>query len=753
MTDLRLLVPAIAAWVCAAVVIAVPAAALAVSLALFLLAAALLVFRRPTIALCAIAAGLVCAVVAIQAPARSPDLLVEAAGAGRSVDARVVTTQVTREGEVYRATLVSVAVGKRVTSMSVPVLVFDGVPEAGAGLGATIALSGRLQALDPGDDVSFLLFADGAATVEARPPPFLDWANELRRSLRESAARLPGDGGALLPGLAIGDTSAVDDGLDSAMKASSLSHLTAVSGANCAIVIGLVLLVGARVGARRTPRILVAIGVLVLFVVLVTPEPSVVRAGVMALLVLLALLFGRPVRGIPVLALASLVLLVLDPWLSRNYGFILSVLATGGLLLLAGPLADVLAQWVPRALAVVIAVPLAAQLACQPIIVLLSPRIPAFGVIANILAAPGAPVATVVGLLACVALAIVPPLGSVLVAIAWVPAAWISAVARFFAQAPGSIAWLPGPPGAILLAAITALGLVGVLQQRRWALLTVAALVVALVGGSAGIHLTQLLRRPGDWQYAACDVGQGDAMLVRSAGTIALIDTGPAPEPLAACLATLGVSRIDLLVLTHFDLDHVGGVEAVIGLADRVLVGPSGSDDDDELVARLEQGGARTERAARGLAGVLGDLRWTVLWPAVRLSTEPGNDSSISMTFQPTRDCACLSGLFLGDLGEESQSALLASGPLPQVDVVKVAHHGSADQSPRVYEQADATIGLIGVGENDYGHPTSSLLELLSGLGTRIARTDTQGLVLVSPGAEWGAIAVWTEREDDGGDG
>ena len=738
MTDLRLVVPAAIAWVTAGILIGVPSFALPAAIVFFALAGLLLVLRRPTIAVCALAAALICVVIAAQAPARHPPSL----QSDRRVTVTVVAAETVR-GPQWRATLTSAGS----SSYSIPVLVFAESPSAG--IGATLEVAGALQAAAPEDDVAYLLFADDPASVTAPPPPWLNWANGLRATFRAAAAQLPGDGGALLPGLAIGDTAAVYDTLDAAMKASSLSHLTAVSGANCAIVIGLVLLVGGRLGAPRVWRIAVAIGVLVAFVILVTPEPSVVRAAVMAVLVLLTLLAGRPVRGLPVLALAVLVLLLFEPWLARNYGFVLSVLATGGLLLLAGPLARWMARWLPLPVAAVIAVPLAAQLACQPVIVLLSPSIPVFGVAANLLAAPAAPIATVVGLLACLTLPT--PIGELLSRLAWVPSAWIAAVARFFAELPGSIPWLPGVPGAVLLAVVTVLGLIGVLKSRRWALLTAAVVLIGLVGASAGINVVQVLHRPADWQIAACEVGQGDAVLVRSAGRVALIDTGPLAEPLDECLADLGIGRVDLLVLTHFDLDHVGGVDAVLGRVDRVLAGPSGSPEDDALLATLASRGAVVERAVRGLVGMLGDHRFTVLWPAQRLTTEPGNDSSIAMIFEPVGACTggCLSSLFLGDLGEHSQALMLAAGPVPAVDVVKVAHHGSADQSPRVYKAAGATIGVIGVGENDYGHPNPRLLDLLAGVSTAVARTDTDGLVLLSPGATPGEVRLWTERSDD----
>jgi len=763
MTDLRLVWPTLVCWASAAVVIGIPDVAVWFCLAGFALAAVLVVLRLPTAAVCLVAAALACVVIAVVAPSRSPPVL----ESGRIVGS-VVANQSLPTGEQWRGTLVAVSSGAEpvdtdvagtggtggaaggAVSVSVPVLVFGEAPPAG--IGSELRIEGSVVAADPGDDIAYLVFLDEPAVLAASPPLWLDWANTVRGQFRAAASTLPGDGGALLPGLAIGDTAGVSPALSDAMKASSLTHLTAVSGANCAIVIGLVLMVGGRLGAPRAWRIGVARAVLVAFIVLVTPEPSVVRAGVMAVLVLLALLAGRPVRGIPVLALASIVLLVLDPWLSRNFGFILSVLATGGLLLLAGPLTRLLARWLPLWVSAVLAVPIAAQIACQPVIVLLQPSIPIFGVVANLLAAAAAPIATVVGLLACIALALAPPVGTLLVHVAWVPSAWIAAVAHFFAAVPGgAVPWLPGAPGAVLLALCTALALIAVFRRRRWATVSALAVLVALGSASTAVHVTQALQRPADWIYAGCDVGQGDAFLVRSAGEIALIDTGPEPGPLADCLGTLGISHLDLLVLTHFDLDHVGGAPAVLGMADRVLVGPSGSPEDDALVAALRDRGAAVDVASRGLEGVLGELRWRVLWP-VR-DTEPGNGASVTMTFAPATTCACLSSLFLGDLGEEAQESILALAPLPRAQIVKVAHHGSADQSPELYERVDATVALIGVGDNDYGHPTASLLDLLARESMAVERSDIHGLVLVSAGDAPGEVRVWTERAADGGDG
>jgi competence protein ComEC len=125
---------------------------------------------------------------------------------------------------------------------------------------------------------------------------------------------------------------------------------------------------------------------------------------------------------------------------------------------------------------------------------------------------------------------------------------------------------------------------------------------------------------------------------------------------------------------------------------------------------------------------------------------EPGNAASVTLEVTPA-GCDCLSGLFLGDLGEESQLRLLGAQPPGHVDVVKVAHHGSADQAAGLYEAIHATVGLIGVGAgNDYGHPTDALLGILAAVGTTPFRSDLDGLILVAPGAGGGELRVWSER-------
>ncbi|WP_395640107.1 ComEC/Rec2 family competence protein [Pseudolysinimonas sp.] len=738
----RLLPAAALAWLAAGVAIGVPDAALASAVVAALAAGGLVIaaVRVRVLILPALAVGaasLVLASIAVTAPGRAPAEVVGVAASGRSIELEVVVGGRTVEGR-----FAGVLSGTRV-----PVLVFAD-PGMSPPIGATVAFRGDLEPTDPGEDVAFLVFAKGDVEIAGEPPPLLAWAHGIRSAFLAATTGLPEPGGGLLPGLAIGDTTRVPESLDAAMKASSLSHLTAVSGANCAIVVGAALAVAALLGAPLPVRLGVAAVALLGFVVLVTPEPSVLRAAVMAGLALGAVALGRPALGVPVLCAAVILLLVADPWLARSYGFALSALATAGLLLLAGPLGAALGRVLPAGLATVLAIPLAAQLACQPVLLLLDASLPLYGVPANLIAAPAAPLATVLGLLACLVGPILPPVGAALAWLGWLPASWIAAVATLFAGLPGARGvWPGGPGGVLLLTAIEVAALVAVLgagRSRLWArglcLVTVVAYAAASIGGVVATRVG----RPPEWQYAMCDVGQGDATLVRSGNAIALVDLGAEPALLRACLDDLGIGRLDLVVLTHFDLDHVGGAEAVLGRADRVLTGPPGEESDERLLAAFAAAGAVVQHVDRGDRGVLDDLRWEVLWPPARGVT-PGNPASVTLRWTCGSD-PCLTSVMLGDLGEESQARMAGATAPGRVDVVKVSHHGSADQSARLYEQLDATVGLIGVGsDNDYGHPTDALLGILASTGTTPLRTDQHGLILVAPGDD-GGVEVWTSR-------
>jgi len=774
--DLRLVLPALVAWGVGWVAVRLPefgVAAWAVPVWCWATAAgaaiAVLRWRRPaaTVALVAAAAAGVVATsagVALSERERGPlaggrtaaaEVVVELVGAPRDASYAAVEFASEAGGEAtsssapqrVRADARLVGVDGR-SVRALPVVAEFEVDPARIGLGSRVVFDARAQPQPSAERAALRLRGAEAEQVTA-PPWWAAWALPLRSGLVEAATALGGDGGALVPGLAVGDERAVGEELDVAMKASSLSHLTAVSGANCAIITAAAFWIAARCRAPRWARVAIAIGALLAFVVLVTPQASVVRAATMAMVLLIALARGRRGGGVPALATAVIALLVVDPWYAGDFGFALSVAATGGLLLLAPPLAERLARVMPGPLAVVLAVPTAAQLACQPILVLLEPAIPLTGVAANLLAAPAAPAGTVLGLLACLVLPVLPSLGFAFAQLAWLPASWIAALAHAASSAPvAQLPWPPGPLGAALLLGTTALALrlvLGRRQRRPMAALSlalVALVMVGTVGGAIGTRVLPGLLRPSDWFAVACDVGQGDAVLLRSGGSTMLVDTGPDPALLDRCLGLAGVERIDLLVLTHWDADHVGGAAAVSDRVAAVLHGPPDEARSRRALAPFLDRGIPTAQAEAGRHGELGGLSWRVLWPDSE--ARPGNDASVVLGVDGPR----ASALLLGDLGETAQIGLaqrLASDRPGGFDLVKVAHHGSADQHEGLYAQTDAVLGLVGVGaDNGYGHPTASLLELLQRHGVRPARTDVMGTVFV--GADGEALRLWSER-------
>lgn len=755
--DLRLLPLAGAVWSVALVCVFLPACApWAAGGCAAAAVAVLAIWRRGGgLVVVIFAAG---AAVALSAVLAAPGRAEATAWGGRIVEAAGEITSSASLGQDgrlwFEARLTGIGPPGSPSSAAAPVRI--GVdPGEGFDMGAGIRVVGQVAETDPGERSAIVVFASSAA-VERPASGVFSVAAQVKRDFVARSTSFPEPGAGLLPGLAVGDTRAVTVELNDDMRASGLSHLTAVSGANCAIVVGAVFWLVALCGGGRALRVVLAAIALAGFVVLVTPEPSVIRAAVMAGVAMMSVLLGRPSAGAGMLALCAAGILIADPWLASTPGFALSVVASGALIMLAPPLARGMKRWMPRLVALAIAVPLAAQLACGPIIALFAEQQSLIGVAANMIAGPAAPLATVIGLLACLA-SPVPPLADLLVASAWLPAAWIATTASVSARLPlAQLSLVPGIGSAVLVAAISAAfaivlvrprGEAVVIRPLRWARGAAASVIVVVLSlGSAHLLLAGPLATatsPDGWSIAACDVGQGDALVVRSEGEVALIDTGPEPGPLEECLNALGIDRVDLLVLTHFDLDHVGGVEAVQGRVDRVLHGPPGETEDERMLARLVEGGAESVTAAAGLAGTLGGASWQVLWPQRSAAAfPPGNDASVVILIEGG---GVPKSLYLGDLSAEAQRALLRTAHLGGgFAVVKVAHHGSADQDPGLYEALRPVVAVISVGEdNDYGHPRAEILAVLDAVGAHVLRTDQQGRVLL--GVDDGELEVWTD--------
>lgn len=566
--------------------------------------------------------------------------------------------------------------------------------------------------------------------------PAIAFIEQARERFLASLIGYSADATGLVAGLSIGERDMVSDELAEAMKTLSLTHLIAVSGANLAIVMGLVYLVVGAMGLSRGARLAAALSLMVLYVLLVGPESSVIRAAVMATFVSIGLWIGRGSAPINGLAIAILVLLVLDPALSVDFGFALSALATAGLLILSPAIYLSLSTKMPKWLAVGLAATFSAQLYTLPVLLLLQPSIPIYSVIANLVVEPTVAPITIIGMATVLLATWLPPLAALASYLASIPAQWIVLVAHSLHDLPlARISFIPGPLGVATIAVLTA-ALTLRLTAKQALLRAASTLVLAtLMALSAGWVVRDYARQAtfsGDWEVIACDVGQGDAMLIRGE-QVALVDTGNDPQALASCLDAASVDRIDLLVLTHFDLDHVGAASSI---AERV-VGPvmvTGFRDDRPVVETINRtfGSERIVVGAAGLSGSLGGASWSVLAPSQGArDAQDSNDASLVMLFE----LGPYAVLALGDLGEVGQIRLLRqqSVLLNQLAntslIVKVAHHGSADQSEELMRILRPEVAVFSVGQNAYGHPTKSAIAMAEAVGAKILRTDEVGSI------------------------
>ncbi|HEU5033167.1 MAG TPA: ComEC/Rec2 family competence protein [Mycobacteriales bacterium] len=490
--DLRLVLPASAAWAAAAALPAIPAdlrwPLVAAGLAATLVAAA----RRHLAAIAAavgLAAGAAAVTVQLAALDRGAVATLARAHADVELTVRLVRdpalVTAKRSGRhlvVADATVTHVRRdhGPQLADRAPVVLFAVGSGWLGLLPGQQLRVHARLAPPRAGDDVAAVGFSYGPPRRLGRPPPWQRWAGHIRDGLRTACGSLSADERGLVPGLVLGDVSAMPPALTAAFRATGLTHLNAVSGANVAIVLGAVLAAVRRVGLGRRGRTVVAAVALTGFAVLVRPSPSVLRASVMGAVALLAMLIGRRAAPLPALAGAVLTLVVLDPFLARTPGFAMSVLATAAIVTIAPAWTERLARHLPRPVAAAVAVPAAAQLACTPVIVAAFGQLTPYAVLANLLAAPAVAPATLAGI-ACALVAVVTPAAAALLAhFAGWPAGWLAVVARTLSEAPGAGLHAPaGIRGLTLLTAVTAGSwLVGrtVRRRRRRALRDAAAM-------------------------------------------------------------------------------------------------------------------------------------------------------------------------------------------------------------------------------------------------------------------------------------
>jgi competence protein ComEC len=567
------------------------------------------------------------------------------------------------------------------------------------------------------------------------------------------SAALPEPEAALARGMLLGQRASIPPEVNDDFNRAGISHLIAISGSNVSIVAQFAVTSLAWLLGRRL-SIVGAFVLIALFTLVVGATPSVVRAAIMGVVMLGAVLAGRSGSALTAVALAAALLTAVSPLAVLDVGFQLSFAATVGLIILARPLQEIIAPLLSRitpdgvaaVLSESVSVTAAASLAVFPITAANFHRVSLVAVPANIVAVPLFTATILLSGVTAAAGLMSGAAGDVAGRFALVPLWALIQIAGAFASLPHATVSIDAGGVAIAVAFYGSFGVVTfVLSRRRrlglelprlspgWAL---PATVLVLVAG-ARLWFSVLSADAGTLTVAVLDVGQGDAILITTpAGQRILVDGGPSGSRLLADLSRelpAGAKRIDLVVMTHPQEDHVAGLVDLLSRYDVKKAVVSGtSSDTGAYRAWLTEVAARrvpVEVVRFGEAAELGGgARLEVLSPALPYLAHTEDDlNNNAVVLRLTY--GAVSFLLTADLGPEGEARLLSERGDLRATVLKVGHHGSASSSTEDFLTAvRPTLAVISVGaDNTYGHPAPSTLLRLAGIP--VYRTDTNGTV------------------------
>jgi competence protein ComEC len=577
--------------------------------------------------------------------------------------------------------------------------------------------------------------------------------DEIRGRAEAALGRgMPAREAELARGFVLGEDDRIDAATVEDFRRAGLSHLLAVSGQNVALLALLVMPLLAALGMPLPARLVWIIAAIAVYVPLAGGGPSIVRAGVMGALSLLATLAGRRSSRLYGLALAAIVTLAIDPGVGADVGWQLSFAAVLGILAFAQRLrttivARIGSHGLRDALTDGAALTVSATLSTAPLIAFHFGALSTVTLGANLLALPAVAPAMWLGMLVSIGAQVPGFPAAVPNALAAPLLAYIASVARWC----GRPHWaylevdlgLPGLIASYVALVLGALVVPALLRARRLAglrnrcypvewskvrlalALGLAAGVLVFIAGSGG---GKVGAPSSGLRVAVLDVGQGDAILLQPAGAAAvLVDGGPSGDDLVAKLRDFGVDSIGVAVVTHEQADHAGGVEELLG----------NLPIDQLLYARLSRGlrgdaeaaGADPLQVAAGDSVRSGRLRLSVLWPPPELLEDPlaGADPNAQALVILVR-WQRFSMLLTADA--EAWEAPIDPGP---VDVLKVSHHGSEDTGlDALLDRTSPRIAVISVGAgNPYGHPTPATLAALAEHGAQTLRTDKRGTIVL----------------------
>ena len=568
----------------------------------------------------------------------------------------------------------------------------------------------------------------GAAALRDLPAI---WAQRLKEILDEA---FPGDTAPFAKALLLGDKSDLSWAQSGDFSRSGISHIVAVSGLHVSILFAFVSQI---TGKRRFWLLVIGVPVLLIFGAMAGFTASVTRAVIMQLLMLLALVLNREYDPPTALSFAVLAMLMECPLIIAGIGFQLSVASVAGIFLFYARLDGWLKNWLPgkgktlrgylqRFLTSSVAVTLSATVMTVPLTAIHFGVVSLVGVVTNLLVLPVVSLifygVMAVGALGCVHMGAASVLAR---AVSW-PIRYVLGVSHSLASFPLAAVYTISPYIVLWLIFVYALLLWLLLAREKRPGLAAG---FAVLGLCVSLMLSFLEPLTCSYRVTVLDVGQGQCILLQSEGSTFLVDCGgdrgeKAADLAAEQLLSQGITRIDGLILTHYDRDHAGGVEFLARRIDIERVYLPGTEDADGCLQSVLDSCEEHVSIDSDLTITFGDAR-IQLFPAKRMGS--GNDSCASVLFQREK----CDTLITGDLSADAERQLLIDYDLPDLEVLIVGHHGSKYSTcPELLEATAPDVAIISVGaDNGYGHPTDEVLQRLKAAGCAVYRTDLHGTI------------------------
>lgn len=586
------------------------------------------------------------------------------------------------------------------------------------------------------DGIFLMAYQRGNAVVERFwSMPAVGYIPQWRRQLTDVIEdAFPADTSGFAKALLLGDSEDIDYETDTAFSVSGIRHIIAVSGLHVSILFGLIYLLTAR---RRFLTALLGVPVVLLFAAVAGFTPSITRAALMQMLFMAALLFDREYDSLTALAFSALVMLTANPLVIASVSFQLSFACMAGILLLSEPIKNWLldkkrlGKWNYRILklsAASVAISLSATVFTMPLTAVYFGTVSLVSVLTNLLTLwvitfifYGIMAVCLFGL---VGMGIASWLAGIL---AW-PIRYVLTAAKLLASVPLAAVYTQSRYIVIWLIFVYLLLALYIMMKRKPAVLFSVLCVLSLC---VSILLGWMEPLLDDYRMTVLDVGQGQAILLQSSGKTYLVDCGgdyeeEAADITAQTLLSQGISRLDGIILTHYDRDHSGGLEYLLTRIDTdLLLMPYIEDQNGVAEALKDAVGSGAVTVYEDMQISYGDTVITIFAPE---AYNLGNECSICVLFQ----CGNCDILITGDRGVAGERILMRDHDLPQVDVLVAGHHGSKYATGEdLLDAVRPTYVFVSVGEdNSYGHPALELLERLREYGCIIYRTDENGTIV-----------------------